>query len=236
MLIATLFRTAAVSPRKREHPKALAPNGALGGSRCCPRAQAPPSPLFPCIVTSSHNQEGSSSGGTGRWLLFPALGPLGDGERAHRQAPPSAHGIFSSLKTLLQCSVAGAQVQTLQGQFSQNHLDSGKNKQFSELLMASKVCSRLPGSVALGFGSWVRFQPFCNKPSPCPGRAHTFVPSSHRHQWAMPHVPNHSKTPKATDAAARGQAGPGDGDADHTGDHPSHMWVLGHVCTRVGDA
>lgn len=36
--------------------------------------------------------------GTGPWLLFPALGPLRDGERAHRQAPSSVRGIFSSLK------------------------------------------------------------------------------------------------------------------------------------------
>lgn len=209
-------------------------------------ALPPPSPgpctLLPCAVKSSsllqncsRNREGSSSGERGRRLLFPALGPLWDGERAHRQAPSSTRGIFSSLKTLFQRSVAGAQAQTPRGQFSQNHLDSGKNKQFSELLMASKVCPRLPGSAALGVGSWVRFQPFCNKPSPCPGRARRFVPSSFSHRQVMLHVPKHSKTLKATDAVACGQAVPGNGDADHASDHPPRMWVHGHVCTCVGD-
>lgn len=114
-------------------------------------------------------------------MLCPIQTQIAQGqEQAWFQAPSSTRGIFPSLKTLFQGSAAGARGRALRGgEFSQNHLDLGekKNKQFSELLMVSKVCPGLPGSAALGFGSWVRFQPFCNESRPHPGCGCGFLPA-----------------------------------------------------------
>lgn len=96
-----------------------------------------------------------------RWFIFGATAAFprfGTGNGPVAKAPSSARGISSSV------SRGPGTAGTVQPK------PPGFEKTTNNSLSFSWLPTLVPGFLeALGFSSWVRFQPFCNNLSPCPG-------------------------------------------------------------------
>lgn len=158
--------------------------------------------------------------GKGATAAFPRFG-TGNGPIA--KAPSSARGSFSSLKTPFPAQCRWSAGLRHRGDSSAN--TTWIQEKTNNPLSFSWFPTLVPGFLeALGFGSRVRFQPFCNKLSLCPG-GQTSSGIFSKSLLSSPHI----SPPRCPLSCPIAGCGPGRGQAGGFGGQRGSWGVSGFV-------